>query len=542
MGVRLLVVAALLALISPLAAQHEPPRLVVVLVADQFRADYPTLYGHQWTRGLRRLFDTGAVFPLAEYPYALTVTCAGYATIATGALPETHGMVGNEWYDRRLGKQVRCTEDASATSVPLDGGPGAERHGPGYLRVNTLADELRAQRERPSTVVSLSQKPRSAITMAGRPGPSTYVVWIEGNGSWATSSAYTPTAWPAVNRWAVKHPISADYGRIWDRLLPVDQYRFVDDAPGEAEPRTFPHRLVSPNGVPDSAFATTWSRSPVSDAALGTLAQRLVTDLKMGQTPGGTDYLAISFAALDHVGHRFGPHSHEVQDTLAHLDRTLGALLTMLDETVGRDQYVVAFSADHGVSPLPERMGLGTPAAGRYTTANMRAVIETALTPFLGEGPHVLTSVGANVYLQPAALDGLRRQPSARAALRDALTSMPAIDRVYFADELSARGTTDDVVLRMARRSYFPGNSGDLMLILSPFWMAQSTSSMTTHGTPWGYDTRVPVLFAGAGITPGRHLDPASPADIAPTLAAVLGLTLTRVDGHPLTPALRSGK
>lgn len=542
MRVRLLAVAALLILAQPLSAQPTPPRLVVVLVVDQMRADYPTLYGHQWTQGLRRIFETGAVFPLAEYPYALTVTCAGHATIATGALPATHGMVGNEWYDRALGKQVQCTEDASAESVPLGGGRGVERHGPTYLRVNTLADELRAQRERPSTIVSLSQKPRSALTMAGRPSPTTYVAWTESNGSWATSSTYTKAAWPTVDRWAAAHPISADYGRTWDRLLPLDQYRFVDDAGGEGEPRTFPHRLVSPNGVPDNAFATAWSRSPVSDAAIGALAQHLVADLNMGRTPGGTDYLALGFSALDTVGHRFGPHSHEVQDTLARLDRTIGALLTMLDETVGRDQYVIALSADHGVSPLPERVGLGTPTAGRYTTASMRAVIETALTPLVGEGPHVLTSVGANVYLQPATLEHLRQRPEARAAVAQALMAMPAIDRVYWADELSPRIATDDAVLRMTRRSFVPEHSGDLVLILSPFWMSQSTSSLTTHGTPWGYDTRVPVVFAGAGITPGRYLVPATPADIAPTLAALLGLTLPRVDGQVLVPALRGAK
>lgn len=542
MRTRLLAALMLLGLTTPLAAQPTPPRLVVVLVVDQMRADYPTLYGHQWTQGLRRIFETGAVFPLAAYPYALTVTCAGHATIATGALPATHGMVGNEWYDRTLGKQVRCTEDASAQSIPLGGGPGVERHGPTYLRVNTLADELRAQRERPSTIVSLSQKPRSALTMAGRPSPTTYVAWTESNGSWATSSTYTKTAWPALDRWAAAHPISAEYGRTWERLLPLDQYRFVDDAAGEGEPRTFPHRLISPNGVPDNAFATVWSRSPVSDAAIGALAQHLVTDLNMGRTPGGTDYLALAFSALDNVGHRFGPHSHEVQDTLARLDRTIGALLTMLDETVGRDQYVIALSADHGVSPLPERVGLGTSTAGRYTTASMRAVIDTALTPFLGEGPHVLTSVGANVYLQPTALEALRTQPAARAAVTSALTQMPAIERVFWADELSPRLATDDAVLRMARRSFVPENSGDLIFILSPFWMSQSTSSMTTHGTPWGYDTRVPVVLAGAGITPGRYHVPATPADIAPTLAAVLGITLTRVDGQVLTAALHGAR
>lgn len=541
---KLLLAATLFLLTAPLAAtprlaQPAPPRLIVVLALDQFRADYVGLYGHQWSRGLRRIFDTGAHFPLAEYPYALTVTCAGHATISTGAVPSSHGMVGNEWFDRTLNKQIRCTEDADVEAVPLGGAPGVERHAPTRLRVSTLADELRAQSARPATIVSVSQKPRTAVTLAGRPSPTTYAIWTEANGTWSTSSAYAASPWPAADRWAADHPVNAAYGQSWERLLPVDHYLFDDDAPGEGKPNTFPHQLVSPEGKPDNAFVQTWKRSPLSDTAVVQLAQHLTRELRLGQTPGGTDLLAIGLSALDEVGHRFGPRSHEVQDTLARADLAIGGLLDMLDTLVGRDHYVVALSSDHGVSPLPEHVDPQTGSAGRYSTTAMRATVDEALAPFLGEGPHLLTSVGANVYLQPDALAGIAQRPAARTAVTHALEAMPAIERVFWADELAARTATDDPLLRMARRSYMAGRSGDLMLVLSPFWMAQSTSSLTTHGTPWGYDTRVPIVFAGHGLTPGRHLVPASPVDIAPTLAALAGITLARTDGRVLTQALR---
>ncbi len=529
--------AMLIVLSGPLTAQPAPPRLVVVIVVDQMRTDYITTYGHQWTKGLRRLVDTGAWFPLAEYPYALTFTCPGHATISTGTFPSTHGLIGNGWYDRDLRKHVTCTEDASATSVPFGGRQGIEKHGLKYLRTTTLSDTLRAQAVRPATVVGLSLKARSAMTLAGHASPTTYTVWEEDDGTWATSTAYTSTPSPVVDQWAAANPVRAKYGQTWDRLLPASAYLFEDSQPGEPTNHLFPHRLVSKTGQPDNEFVSLWERSPMSDAALSSLAQHMVRELKMGQTATGTDFLAIGFSSLDIVGHAFGPRSHEVQDTLARLDVSVGALLDTLDSVVGRDRYVVALSADHGVAPMPEQMASILPSTGRYSSTLVRSAIENTLTPMLGEGPHVTTVSGANVYLTPGTLDRVIQAPGARGAVTAALKAIPGPGPVYWADELASSVATTDALLQRARNSYVPGRSGDLLVIAEPYWLAQATG--TTHGTPYGYDLRVPVVFVGAGITPGRYMTPASPADIAPTLAALLGLTLSHVDGKVLTAVVK---
>jgi len=530
---RKLVVAIALILVSaPLAAQPTPPRLVVLLVVDQMRTDYIQLYGHQWTKGLRRLVDTGASFPLAEYPYAVTVTCAGHATVSTGTMPTTHGMIGNGWHDRELRKNVTCTEDASVTSVPFGGRAGVEKHGTKYLRTTTLSDEMRLQSTRPPTVVGLSLKARSAMTLAGHASPTTYAVWEEDDGTWATSSAYTATASPVIDAWAKANPVRAAYGQAWDRLLPPSAYLYDDAQPGEPATHLFPHQLVSKSGEADNEFVNLWERSPLSDAALSSLAQHLVRELKMGQSTTGTDYLAIGFSALDIVGHTFGPRSHEVQDTLARLDVSIGALLDTLDTVVGRDRYVVALTADHGVAPMPEQAARALPSAGRFTSTLVRTAIESTLTPMLGEGPHVTTISGANVYLTPGTLDAVMRTPVARTAVTAAIQKIPGAGLVYWADELTSTVATTDTLLQAARNSYAAGRSGDLMVMPEPYWIGQSTG--TTHGAPYGYDRRVPVLFAGAGITPGRHMVQASPADIAPTLAQILGITLPYTDGKVL--------
>ncbi len=524
--------------VAPAQAAAARPRLLVVIVVDQMRADYPAWYGHQWTRGLRRLMDGGASFPLAAYPYALTLTCAGHATISTGTLPSRHGMIANEWHDRALRKNVTCTEDASIRSVPFGGREGREHHGPGYLAVNTLADELRLQSPRPPTVVGIALKARSAITLAGRRSPSTYAIWEEDDGTWATSTAYMTEPAAAVDAWARANPVTAAYGRTWDRLLPPAAYLFSDDLPGEVEPARLPKMLASPSGTPDNTFVTLWERSPYSDAATGALARHLVRALKLGQSATGTDVLGVSFSATDLVGHAYGPKSHEVQDTLARLDVTLGELLDTLDAEVGRDHYVVALSADHGVAPIPEQSTAAALQAGRYTTAAVRTAIETTLTPLIGEGPHVTTIVGANVYLTDGTLTRVLATPGAREAVTRAIVDIPGPGLVYWADDLAARTATDDVQLQRARRSYVPGRSGDLMVLYEPYWIVRSNTG-TTHGTPWDYDRRVPVWFAGAGIRPGRYWSEVSPADIAPTLAQLAGITLAQTDGRVLGEILR---
>ncbi|HUR21210.1 MAG TPA: alkaline phosphatase family protein, partial [Vicinamibacterales bacterium] len=512
------------------------PRLVVFIVVDQMRADYITLYEHQWTKGLRRLVDTSAAFPLAAYPYTTTLTCAGHATIATGTLPSTHGMVANEWYDRQRARSVSCTDDPSVTSVPFAGRPGTDHHSLVRNRSLTFADELRLQARRPPTVVTMALKPRSAINLAGRPSPTTYTLWEENNGTWATSSAYTATPWPVGDQYLTAHPIAADYGQVWTRALPVASYLFSDAGLRELAPAEFPHALESKSGGPDSEFVTRWRRSPLSDEFLGRFGQHLVGALKLGQTPG-TDVFGVSFSALDVVGHEYGPRSHEVQDILIRLDRTIGELLDTLDRLVGRDRYVVAFSSDHGVAPIPEQgAGVGI-SAGRYTSAAVRGAINTAIAGFFGEGTYVATSNWPNVYLAPGILSRVLATPGAREAVTKAALSVEGLSRVYWADELASSTRTDDLFLRAARLSYMADRSGDLVVLSNPYWIGQANG--TTHGTVYDYDQRVPVMFAGAGIKPGRYLVPATPADIAPTLAYLAGITMAHTDGVVRTEAIK---
>jgi predicted AlkP superfamily pyrophosphatase or phosphodiesterase len=519
---------------NPLPNQPSRPRLLVLVVVDQFRGDYPDLYGAQWTRGLKRLWTSGAVFPDAAYSFGRTTTCGGHATISTGTLPSKHGIIDNQWWDRAAATTVLCTDDPAAKPIGVVA-PASGTHGPVLLRVPSLGEALQGAAAASRTIV-ITQKVRSSVMLAGRASPRTLSLWFEGNGSWSTSSAYA-TPGPEVADYLRQHPVSEASSDAWTKLLPLDAYRFGDAAPGELKPGLFPYSLRSPTGKTDSTFYNLWNRSPWSDAYVADFGAGLVETIRLGQG-GATDLLGLGFSTLDAIGHDYGPHSHEVQDVLARLDVTLGRFLDALDRLVGRDGYVLAFSADHGVSPLPEQGSIHGFDGGRMGSSEVRQVIEATLSKVLGRGAYVPAVYGTNVYLADGVAERLLTQrPEAVAAVDAALTALRGVHTVYWRSALTATTPTDDANLAALRRSYDPTRGADLIVLPKPYWLFRPDDA--DHGTPHGYDTRVPLVLYGAAVKPGRYPGAAAPEDIAPTLARVVGITLPHADGRVLREAIR---
>jgi predicted AlkP superfamily pyrophosphatase or phosphodiesterase len=494
------------------------PKLVVVVAVDQMRADYIERYGHQWTSGLKRLIERGAWFRRAAYTYWNTVTCAGHSTIGTGAEPATHGMVQNAWWDSSQGRNVACTEDPKVRNV---GGRVNPRSGesPWAMMVPTLADEMRVQLPAPTRVVSLSLKARSAIGLAGHRADA--VVWFDGG--WQTSDSYANELPGFVTKFAQARPADEERRKPWTRAMPESAYLFDDNGagerPGANESVTFPHAVNSPAG----------------DEALTELARAAVETYGLGRN-AGTDFLGISYSVLDDVGHRFGPRSHEVQDVLVRLDAQLGVLLAFLDKAVGAENYVLALSSDHGVAPIPEQMQAAGMEAGRIASRDVIVRVEQALAPHLGPGPHVARYNYTELYFRPGIYAKLQEMPDAMRAVQEAILSVPGMWRVYRSEELPALRGSADRVAHAAAMSYYPGRSGELIVLARPYWFAAEAAA--THGSGHGYDQRVPVIFYGAGIQPGEYMSAAGPQDIAPTLAHLISVTLARADGRVLTEAL----
>jgi predicted AlkP superfamily pyrophosphatase or phosphodiesterase len=526
------VAAAFVVLIAPRfhAAPQPPPKLAVVIVVDQMRADYVDRFNGEWTGGLKRMVTQGAWFQQAAYPYLTTVTCAGHATIATGSFPHTHGVFQNAWWDRDARKQMTCTEDPRTTDVgygvPVTGGDSPYR-----LQVPTFGDQMRTQRQ--AHVVSLSLKDRSAVMLGGHGGDA--ITWLTNTlDGWETSSVYSETGVPAVKAFIDANPLAADFGKTWDRSLPAPSYSGPDDGLGEAPPqgwtRSFPHALKGTADKADATYFAQWERSPFADAYLGRFAAALVQSLQLGKHEG-TDVLAVSFSSPDLVGHAFGPRSHEVQDMYAHLDKTIGTLFDQLDAIVGKDRWVVGLSADHGVTPIPEQLVAEGKDAGRINGGAIVDAIEQALKPALGEGRHVTVLNTNDIYFEPGVYEKIRKSKPLTDAVIAAIAARPGIQRVFRSEEVRGADKSKDPLLRAAALSYFPGRGGDLIFATKPGWMI--SASGTTHGSATPDDQRVPIMFLGHGIKPGRYQEPATPADLAPTLAALSGLSM-KAEGHPL--------
>ena len=526
---------------SGMRAQPSRPSLVVLIVVDQMRRDYIADYGARWTKGLRRLVDTGAVFTAAAYPYTTTLTCAGHATIATGTLPSTHGIISNQWWDRKAQQLVSCTADREAREVPY----GSRQAGPGgsarLLQAPTLASVIGQQ----GRVVTMSLKRAAAAMLAGS-GRGDAVLWFQGGG-WSSSTAWAPAAEKSLRRHAERHRIEDEFGRIWNRAGRRSDYKHDDKGLGEKPPSEWdvemPHALQPRDGRPTMFFYEAWQESPFSDAALGRLAEAAVEGMKLGQG-AATDYLAISFSALDIVGHDFGPRSHEVQDVLMRLDQTIGRLLDQLDRRVGREKYVLAFTADHGVAVIPEQAAADGGDAGRIKMGDMMALVDKIAADKLGPGRRVATQAYSEFYFRGPVFDTIAADPDLLASIKTALEAFPGVDRVYDRREVPGLERSDDPVARAVAAGFFPDRSGDLIVVPKANWIFVSDDktvvpgNATTHGTGWAYDTEVPLILLGAGIAPGRHAAPASPADLAPTLARLAGVSLPTATGRVLEEAL----
>lgn len=493
------------------------PRLVVLVVVDQMRADYAEWYGARWTGGLRRLYDGGAVFTNARYPYASTLTCPGHFTLSTGAYPHRHGMVANGWYDHALRKMVDCTDDPAARPLhypplpplppsprpasPAPASPPAAARSPAgdsarRNLVPTLADEMRARLAPKPRVAAFSIKARSAIGVAGKaPG---VVLWLEQD-RWVTSSAFSRARTPWVQRFVAAHPVPA----------------------------------------PTPEHLKRWAISPAPDDYLAQLATAALTEMKLGRGPG-TDYLAVSFSMTDLIGHRFGPRSAEVQESLAHLDGSLGRLLETLDRRVGAANYVLALSADHGVAPVPEEARAAGQAAGRLLPSDLFTRTEAILVAELGGRDLVAATPGNDIYLSPGVYQRLQAKPGAMARVLAALRAIPGVAHAFEKSELGDPAAARDPLRKAAALSYHPARSGELTLVHTPNWVVGAAG--TNHGSVHAYDQHVPVIFFGAGIPAGRFDRAITPADVAPTLARLVGVPMPHAQGTPAVEVVGAAK
>jgi predicted AlkP superfamily pyrophosphatase or phosphodiesterase len=502
------------------------PKLVVVIVIDQFRPDYLSRFRSYFGSGGFNLFlQRGASFPEARYRHGITQTCPGHAVILTGSYADVNGIIANSWYDASAGREEYCAADSTARLL----GSTSEGRSPRNLIGSTIGDELKLATAGRSRVITISGKDRAAIMLGGHVADAAY--WTEDT-LFVSSTYYMKQLPPWVQRFNASKAVTAYAGKTWDRLLPPSAYQIVgpDDVAAEDDVagmgRTFPHRLGK-GRVPTETFMTAFQNSPFENEVIVDFALQAVAQEGLGRDRD-PDLLAIGFSANDLIGHAFGPDSHEVMDVTIRTDRLLERLFSSLDQQVGLDSVLIVLTADHGVAPLPELVRRLKPGvdAGRLDPAIIGEAAEAALRAAFGEpkrGAWVVYQGWPSLYLDTAGLKAKGISiDQAEAVAKAAVQKVPGVQQGITASELRQQRNLG--MHTSAELSFYPSRSGNIYYQLVPNLLPERQRAGTTHGSPWAYDTHVPLLWFGPGIHPGVYRTPASVSDLAPTLSALLGI------------------
>ena len=517
------------------AAAAQRPRLVLFIAVDQFRYDFLERFGDLFAAtGLRRLLRDGASWAEADYDHVPTETAPGHATMLTGAWPSETGIIANDWFDRAEGKRVGNVEDNSVRR--LGGGERDTPSSPRNLLCTTLGDELKLVTNRRSKVVGISVKNRGAILPAGRMADAAY--WFSSQTGEFVSSTYYFDRLPdwAASFNAAK-PADKFFAAKWERLLPAAEYEKRagrDDAPWEKgdgkTSYTFPHVVDGGLSAPGAAFYDAINYTPYSNDLLVSFAEAALTNERLGED-ADTDVLTVSFSANDIAGHRYGPYSHEAMDMTLRVDQQIGRLLDFVDARVGLRNTIVVFTADHGVAPSPEQATEMRLPGGRIKVSDVLTAVRNRVRARFGKpgdkdttADYVQTFSNGHIYFNWLALerDGIRAEDIERVAGEAAL-AVPGISRYFTRTQLVTNAVSPaDAVARRVLHGYNARRGGDVVVIQEAFKYLADYTIVANHGTPYSYDTHVPLVIMGGGVTPGRYLNAATPADIAPTLARLL--------------------
>lgn len=516
------------------------PRLVLFVSVDQMRFDYLTRFGPLFRGGLKRLLAEGAVFTNARYGHANTETGPGHAVLLTGRHARDTGIIANEWYDRLRG-EVNVVDDPVSRPLPGPLGRGASP-------VNTLGvtvGDLLKKDSPQSRVVGVSMKDRSAILMSGRRADAAYW-YVQEDGRFGTSTYYANALPGWLAAWNAQGHVDALRGRTWTRLLPdtsvYERAAGPDLARGEWDDKdvVFPHVLRG--NPPEEGFYEDVRRTPYADGFVLDVALRAMEAHGLG-ADDDTDVLAVGFSATDSIGHTYGAESQELMDQILRLDQVLGRLLDEVEARAGKGRVLFGLSADHGGMPLVESLRRRGVAARRAHPADIDRPVRTALAArFPNATGLVAAYLDPHFYLDLDAIarQGLRREDVEAVAIR-AMLDTGLVDHVYTHADLLGDPPRDDPYYPLFRNSFFEPRSPHLMARLKEHVYLSNRAGGSGHGTPYEYDRHVPVAFWGAGIRGGRYETPCGPQDIAPTLAALLGLEYRvdqgqRVLAEALTP------
>jgi predicted AlkP superfamily pyrophosphatase or phosphodiesterase len=502
------------------------PKLVVGIVVDQMRWDYLYRYYNRYTPGgFKRLLNDGFSCENAFIPYTPTITAAGHSSIYTGSVPAINGITGNAWWDRLQQKTVYCTDDPAVSPV----GSSSTANGkmsPKNLLVTTIADELRLATNFRSKVIGVALKDRGSILPAGHSANAAY--WYDGSSGNFITSTYYMSELPAwVKQFNEKKYVDQYYIGGWSTMYPINTYvqSSGDEKPYESkafgrEQVKFPYDLKSFTGKDYWKIAST----PFGNTLTIAMAEAALENEKLGQGTE-TDMLCISFSSPDYVGHAFGPNSIEAEDTYLRLDKELESFFIYLDNKIGKGQYTVFLSADHGAAHVPGFLAEHKLPNGLFAELPIMRDLNAKIKEQLGVDSMVVSMYNYQVHLsQKKIADNKLNEDELRNWIVQYLNKLENVSYAFDLRYLNQR-PLNAKMREMMNNGYYYNRSGDIQVILKPGYI-EAGATGTTHGLWNPYDSHIPMLWYGWGIKKGKTNRETYMTDIAATVAALLHIQM----------------
>ncbi len=503
------------------------PKLVVGIVIDQMRWDYLYRFYDRYAAdgGFKRLMNQGFSCENTFISYLPTYTACGHTCIYTGSVPAFHGIIGNNWYDPIRNKNVYCTEDSTVTTVGAEAGlPGAMS--PFNMKVTTLGDELRLATNFKGKVIGVAVKDRGGILPAGHSANAAY--WYDSrNGNWITSTYYMKELPKWMQDFNAQKLVDKYYGMGWNTMYPINSYvqstadeKSYEGTPFGAEQKAFPYDLKKFAGTNYANICTT----PYGNSMTVEVAKAAVTGEQLG-ADNITDMLTVSFSSPDYIGHTFGPNSVEQEDDYLRLDKDLGSFFNFLDAKVGKGQYVVFLSADHAVAHAPGFSKENKLPGGLAPTTRWTQDMGKILNEKFGNAKLILGNFNHQIYINHPVIDSLKLDENAiKKTIIQYLIRQPEVGQAFSLNKLMEEPL--NAKLRdMVANGYNQQLSGDVEFIEKPGYM-EGYATGTTHGSWNPYDSHIPLLFYGWGVSKGKTNREVYMTDIAATLAAMLHIQM----------------
>ncbi len=523
--------------------QLKYPKLIVGIVVDQMREEYLFRFYDQYsTNGFKRLMNEGFNCRNLHYNYIPTVTGPGHTSVYAGTTPSIHGIISNDWYNRKLKHAVYCVDDTSERLVGTENSKkGAS---PRNLIPTNISDELKICTNQNSKVIGISLKDRAAVLPAGHMANAAY--WLDlKSGNFISSTYYMKKLPDWVSDFNNEKKAYKYYETPWILLLPERDYPLSldDDNPyegtwiGQQKP-VFPYNLkeLAQKNPPyfDVLFSSPFGDDLLTDFSIETIEKE---GLGKGTYP---DLLAISYSSPDAVGHKFGPLSKEINDTYLRLDADIARLLDALDKLVGKGKYTLFLTADHGVAEVPQYLADHNVPAGYINNTSLYKEASEYLNSLFGTEKWIEAMMEGQFYLDKSLISAKGLNLSdVENRLAAFLKDKDGIARVFTAEQLYQQEFTYNLASEVQNGFYYK-RSGDVLFITEPGWTDTNNKTGTTHSSGYAYDTHVPMLWYGYGIAKGVSFARYNITDIAPTISALLNIKLPGAcTGNPITEVLK---